>query len=360
MVVEIVRGLGLGGTESLLAARLGYEHRNGTARTTRVVNTHSDDAYFAPTIAESGVELDDLGTSSRWVSAARLWRLASRLPASEPVVVHSPWPAAVLKLRRALGLSVPRIIEVAHSTRYARASMVLGRLLNRHADLCIAVSDEVAAAPTTAGFRRTVVVRAGVDREEMRRWVVSDGDAPRDFRRELGLGDDVRLVVSVGNLFADKRHSLLLRTVPLLPDDAHVAIVGDGPEMTALAEEARSLGVADRVHLLGRRHQGWRWMAVADLVAHPSAREGLPIALTEARALGVPVVAFDVGGVAAVLDGADGASVLDAGSPGNFPSAVADALRSAPRAARAFADRASVASYWDVSRFSEEFYAHVE
>ncbi len=359
MVVEIVRGLGLGGTESLLATRIRYEERSGSKRTSRVINTHSEDDYFAQTIRDAGVALDDLATSSRWVSAARLWRAAARLSPDEPVVVHSPWPAAVLKLRRALGVGGPKIVEVAHSTRYARASMLLGRLLNRHADLCIAVSDEVASAPTTVGFPRTVVVRAGVDREEMRTWIRGAGDAPQEFRRELGIESEAPLVVSVGNLFPDKRHSLLIRATPRLPVNAHVVIVGDGPERPTLEAEARSLGVADRVHLLGRQRDGWKWMAIADLVAHPSAREGLPIALTEARSLGVPVVAFDVGGVSAVLDNAEGAVVLDPRQPETFFDAVQVAVERAPRAALAFGARGSGASYWDVSRFAEEFYAHV-
>lgn len=360
MVVEIVRGLGLGGTESLLATRLRYEQRSGLERTSRVINTHSEEDYFAAAIVDAGVILDDLGTSSRWLSAARLWRVAARLPSDEPVVVHSPWPAAVLKLRRALGARGPRIVEVAHSTRYARASMLLGRLLNRHADLCIAVSDEVAAAPTTAGFRRTVVVRAGVDREGMRAWIRREGDAPRAFRRELGIAPEAAVVVSVGNLLPDKRHSLLIRATTSLSADAHVVIVGDGQERSALEAEARALGVADRVHLLGRRRDGWKWMAVADLVAHPSSREGLPIALTEARALGVPVVAFDVGGVADVLSGLPGAAILDGAATGAFAGTVAEALAAAPPVARVFSDRASVSSRWDVSRFSEEFYEHVK
>ena len=360
MVVEVVRGLGLGGTESLLTTRLLHEQRSGRARTRRVINTHSSDAYFAQTIIDSGVVLDDLGTSSRWVSALRLWRAAASFSADETVVVHSPWPAAVLKLRKALGYRGPKLVEVAHSTRYARASMVLGRLLNRYADLCIAVSDEVASAPTTRGFRHTVVVRAGVDRETMRSWVLREVDAPRQFRRELGLASNAPLVVSVGNLFPDKRHSLLIRAVAQLPSEVHIAIVGGGPELSALELEALNLGVADRVHLLGRRRDGWKWMAIADLVAHPSAREGLPIALTEARALGLPVVAFDVGGVASVLGGAVGAVILDARETEKFPDVVAAALESVPRAELAFSSRASHASYWDISRFVEEFYDNVD
>lgn len=359
MVVEIVRGLGLGGTESLLAARLRYEQKNGAPRTSRVINTHSPDAFFADAIVDAGVALDDLNTASRWVSAARLWRAASRLARDEPVAVHSPWPAAVLKLRRALGLRGPRIVEVAHSTRYARGTLMLGRLLNRYADLCIAVSAEVAAAPTTEGFRRTVVVHAGVDREEMRRWVVDTPEASAAYRRELGLDAEAPLIVSVGNLFVDKRHELLLQAVSQLPPEVHVAIVGDGPEMDALQRQAEALGIDWRVHLLGRRRDGWKWMAVADVVAHPSAREGLPIALTEARALGVPVVAFDVGGVAAVLDGLDGALVLDGSDPDAFTDAVANALEKAKPVSRVFSSRASTASTWDISRFSEEFYGHV-
>ncbi|MGN7861650.1 glycosyltransferase [Microbacterium sp. 22303] len=360
MVIEVVRGLGLGGAESLLLSRLEYEAANKTSRTARVINTHSPENYLQSRVAATGVVIDDLETGSRWSAAVRLWRVAREFEVDESVVVHSPWPAAVLKLRRAFGMLPSRLVEVAHSTSYALPTRVLGRLLNRYADLCIAVSPEVADSVTTIGFRQKRVILAGVDRGRMRQWIVANPHAVSTFRRELGMDDSAPLVVSVGNLYEDKRHKLLLESVASLPEKVHVVIVGEGPARDALERQIDEMGMSSRVHLLGRRADAWQWMAVADVVAHPSAREGLPIALTEARVVGVPTVAFDVGGVSSVLDESAGSKLLPSDKPQSFGPALADAIRRAPAAGDVFGNRASVPSTWDVGRYADDFYHHVQ
>ena len=98
--------------------------------------------------------------------------------------------------------------------------------------------------------------------------------------------------------------------------------VGQGP----LADEIRSrrdaLGLGDRFVMLGYRDDAPRLMAAADLFVLASSHEGLPVAVMEAFALGVPVVATAVGGVAeAVTDGESGLLV----APGD-PTALAEAI----------------------------------
>ena len=296
MVIEVVRGLGLGGAEALLITRLRYEDRIGARRTRLVTNTHSCESFYAKPLSQCGIDVVDLRTSSRWKSAWRLWRVAQAFPPNEVVVVHSPWPAAVLKVRRALKLTSAPLVEVAHSTRYARATLLLGRLLNRFASLCIAVSEDVANSSTAQGYPQVVVVEAGVDQGMMREWVLANPDAPARYRERLGIRPSARLVVSVGNLFPLKRHKVLVDQAAQLASDVHVVIVGGGREREALLSAAVDSGVADRVHLIGSEGDAWRWIAVADAVAHPSAREGLPVVLMEARALGVPALASIVHG----------------------------------------------------------------
>ena len=358
-MIEVVRGLGLGGAESLLATRLVYESSSGSRRTRQVINTYSANTFFGDRIIAAGVELVDLGTSSRCLSAWRLWRIARGLPHDETLVVHSPWPAAVLKLRRALRRPCGPVVEVAHSTKYAWPMLVLGRFLNRFATLCIAVSEDVAEAPSTRGFRAITVVEAGVDRRTMRQWVLQNPDAPEQYRRSLGLPTDSRLVVSVGSLLPLKRHSLLVRVAEKLGERVHVVIVGAGPERERLIAQAAALGVSNSVHLVGREPDAWRWMAVADIVAHPSCREGLPVALIEARALGVPAVAFDVGGVQSVLRDDGRSVVLSLNDEDRFGEELAR-VALLGSAADEFSGRAAVVTRWDVGRFANDFYERIQ
>jgi glycosyltransferase involved in cell wall biosynthesis len=140
-------------------------------------------------------------------------------------------------------------------------------------------------------------------------------------RRALGVPDTLSLVVAVGNLYPVKDHATLVRALARLPH-ARVAIAGRGDEEARLRALATELGVADRLHLLGLRDDVDTVLAAADVFVQPSLSEGLPLAVLEAMAAGLPVVATRVGGVAeAVRDGETGYLV-----PSADPPALADAL----------------------------------
>ena len=141
-------------------------------------------------------------------------------------------------------------------------------------------------------------------------------------RRALGVPDGGALCVAVGNLYPVKDHATLLRAQAELPD-ARVAIAGRGDEEAPLRRLAGELGLADRLHLLGLRDDVDTVLAAGDVFVQPSRSEGLPLAVLEAMAAGLPVVATRVGGVAeAVAEGETGYLV-----PSGDPPALAAALR---------------------------------
>src|SRR5205807_8321319 len=84
-------------------------------------------------------------------------------------------------------------------------------------------------------------------------------------------------------------------------------LVGDGPMRSSLEEMAARLGVADAVHFAGYQAQPERFLALMDVFALTSRLEGLPLAILEAWAAGLPVVATSVGGVPDLItDGRNG------------------------------------------------------
>ncbi|TCT22053.1 glycosyltransferase involved in cell wall biosynthesis [Thiobaca trueperi] len=132
------------------------------------------------------------------------------------------------------------------------------------------------------------------------------------------------LIVALGGLRQVKDFATLLRAFARLQrPDARLVIIGEGKERAALAALARRLGIQDRVDLPGFVANPFPWLARADLLALSSRREGLPNALVEALALGIPVVATDcTGGVRELLqDGQLGPLV-----PVGDPAALADAM----------------------------------
>jgi glycosyltransferase involved in cell wall biosynthesis len=119
-------------------------------------------------------------------------------------------------------------------------------------------------------------------------------------RRRLGLSGHV--ILSVGNLVALKGHELTIDALAAL-EDSTLLIAGGGPLRDALQARAVSLGVGDRVRLLGEVAHGLlaELYSAADAFVLMSEREGWANVLLEAMACGTPVLATNVGGNAEIV-----------------------------------------------------------
>jgi glycosyltransferase involved in cell wall biosynthesis len=135
------------------------------------------------------------------------------------------------------------------------------------------------------------------------------------------------VVVNVGRLHPVKGQDVLLRAFAVISErvpEARLWFVGNGGERGVLEELARRYGISDRVHFLGElgREEVRATLARAALFVLPSRSEGLPLALLEAMAVGLPAVATDVGGVAEVIRSAEEGRLV----PPNDIDALAAAL----------------------------------
>jgi glycosyltransferase involved in cell wall biosynthesis len=89
------------------------------------------------------------------------------------------------------------------------------------------------------------------------------------------------------------------RRLGRMKEEVWLAVVGEGPEHSHLADQARAWGLSPRVILAGARPHGEiaNWMSAADVFALPSYNEGVPMVVYEAMACALPVVATRVGGI---------------------------------------------------------------
>jgi glycosyltransferase involved in cell wall biosynthesis len=128
-------------------------------------------------------------------------------------------------------------------------------------------------------------------------------------------------VVTVARLELQKDHMSLLRAAAMLPGVRFI-FAGEGPERANLEDRVARLGLGNRVIFLGQRDDVPHLLASSDLFVLPSLHEGLPLALLEAMALGLPVVASSIGGIREVVtDGKTGLLV-----PPGDPVALAGAI----------------------------------
>ena len=114
-------------------------------------------------------------------------------------------------------------------------------------------------------------------------------------RGDIGVPEDVVVILSVGELNKNKNHETVIKALAQLPD-AHYVIVGEGALKEHLLRIAQKYNVADRVHLLGFRKDAQEIYYLADIYCHPSFREGLSVAIMEAMAAGLPIVCSDIRG----------------------------------------------------------------
>ncbi len=122
--------------------------------------------------------------------------------------------------------------------------------------------------------------------------------ANREYKRkELGIPADSRMILSVGELNPNKNHETVIRAVSEIRDSKiHYLIAGDGELKEHLEKVASELKISDRVHLSGYRNDMMELYKCADLLIHPSFREGLSVAIMEAMAAGLPVICSDIRG----------------------------------------------------------------
>lgn len=168
------------------------------------------------------------------------------------------------------------------------------------ADRIIAVSRRMGGS-LECGYKpgTVVTIHNGVDLRRIR-----PTRPPDHVRQELGIDPAALLIGTVGRLSPVKGHAHFLRAARLILErqpGARFLIVGDGPLRPQLESSARQLGIDRACVFSGSRTDIYDLMAAMDVFVLPSLDEGIPMALLEAMAVGVPVVATAVGGVPEVV-----------------------------------------------------------
>ena len=162
---------------------------------------------------------------------------------------------------------------------------------------------------------------------------------PRDeARRRLDLPEKV-VIGWVGRLSAEKGPDLALEAFARLSRrDAQLVMIGGGPDEAPLRRRAKDLGIAERVVWRGVVSDAGALFTAFDVFLLSSRTEGTPIALLEAVAAGVPIVATRVGGVPDAINESSGV-LVESGDVAGMAAALADVLDK-PELARARAERA--------------------
>lgn len=267
------------------------------------------------------------------------------------------WTAAVVRATSGL----PRcLVMTRHNTKRVRTSRPNRYLYGRLIDHLILVDESVRSgyatflADGTLKASRISVIPSAYRADLFYRGV--DGSRAR---RELGIPGDAVVAGVAGRLVIDKGHTYLLQAAARLkPEIPSLTLLfaGLGPNEGALREEAGRLGLSGSVRFLGFRDDIAGVQAALDVAVLPSVGcDASSASLKEAMALGVPVLASDIGGARSIIeDGVTGTIV-----PPGSAEALATALRALvadPARARRMAETAAerVRMRYSVERLADE------
>jgi glycosyltransferase involved in cell wall biosynthesis len=331
-VLWLIKGLGLGGAERIVVMSAPALQRRGWQ--VEVAYVRPDKDAWVPALVEAGVTTHCLGEPGPVPGGRWPLELQRLLRARRYQVIHSHSPVAATVARALPGGRGSVFVHTEHNVwpRFRLPVRVLNTATIGRNRRLFAVSDAVARSmkPTRwepwARVPAPEVLYHGIDESEVR----TGSEARAKGRADLGVPPHAFVIATVGNLVPKKDHHTLLdafATAFAQHPDTHLVIIGGGPLEAELRARAATLGVAERVLFTGQRPGVADLYGAFDLFVLSSLHEGLPLALLEAMASELPVIATSVGGIPEVVtDGRDGLLV----SPRD-PGALADAMRSIAR-----------------------------
>jgi glycosyltransferase involved in cell wall biosynthesis len=187
-----------------------------------------------------------------------------------------------------------------------RIALMVERRICAAADVIVACSASEAETVTAAGLAtadRVKVIENGVDIERL-------SAPPAISRSDIGVPEDAVLIGTLARLSPQKDPETFIRAARLVAEDlpdAHFVIAGDGDLHNQMKTLAQSLGLADRMHLLGWRNDAEDVLKLFDVFVLTSRYEGGPFVILEAAAARKPIVACDSPGIGSVVqDGVNG------------------------------------------------------
>jgi len=312
-VVYYIESDGFGGAEQSMFNLFRALDKN-TLEPILLYHPHSGIAPFVDRV--KGLEIPTISVPkiTGLVDISGFKVMVKKLKELQPIIFHAH---LVTNLRCSFGIisaslaGVNAILATQHSYQKKGANnffkkykyLIYQKTISIFVDRYIAVSCQQAKH-----LKRSVISQDKVE-------VVPNGVDVKDFSVSTNktflksISNEIEgksIILTVARLDNLKGHKYLIEAVTMVPG-AVFLIAGDGPERANFEEQARKLGVAQRIIFLGQRNDIPDLLNICDLFVLPSLLEGLPLSILEAMAASKPVIATDIEGInEIIIDGQNG------------------------------------------------------
>ena len=328
--------------KKILLVKGNYGQTGGPETLLNTILSEMDRDNFCPTLVQlekAGVQRAELFCDERWNSIRQVlcWRgitgsyfaarqLAQLAQAQKADLIHTHDMRANL-----LGYLLPRRrvpwigqvhgwLGYTHSGRWRLYEGVDSRIIRR-ADLVLVGSTAARDEVRNSGVERVEIVPNAVP-------VPTEGayeEKGRQIREKNGVGPDTVVIGMAGRIHPGKGQKYLIDALKLLIDKGRQIfglIAGEGPDLEAIRQQAKDLGIAEKVKIPGYCEDVLEYAAAMDIFAVPSLKESLPLTALEAMSLGKPIVASKVGDLPLVVSEGENGLLVAPGSAEELAAAL--------------------------------------
>ena len=189
--------------------------------------------------------------------------------------------------------------------------------------------------------------------------IARDTISPQEKRKQLGLSEENIVYITVGELIPRKNQSLLINAFMKADiPNAMLVICGKGQEKNNLERQINENGLSDKVVLLGQRSDIYELLHCSDVFLFPSKQEGLPIALMEAMAAGLPCIASNIRGNSDLL-GKEYPFLLNPNDEENWKCAMREILSMRKEMAKLSQKSIKKYDFENATKAIKDIYAHI-
>lgn len=242
---------------------------------------------------------------------------------------------AAMKVYKETGRKVP-VIYTAHGFHFFIGSPLKNWLyypvekhMARYTDRLITINEEdyKRAKKFPLRGRAEKISGVGIDTDKFKDYIIQDWsgddrkihDGTEDIRKKYGVGKDCKIIISVGELAPGKNNMTMIEAMQELKDlKIAYLICGEGVMKEKLIQRVNELGLSDRVFFAGYVNNTVEILQQCDCFVFPSKREGLPVAMMEAMAVGLPVIASSIRGVTDLIEHTKGGYLIDGFAPEDY------------------------------------------
>lgn len=292
--------------------------QNGSITSQERVNEYRQE------LTERGIEVIDLPcprSIGKIGDIVRSYKLVKKLAEERHyriVHCHSPIGGVIVRLAcRKARKEGTKVVYTAHGFHFFKGSSLaswlifypIERLCTWLTDVLIVINQEdYKRAKAWNTCRVELVNGIGVYTQEF----LNEKVDRKVYREELGFGDDDFVFMSTGQVSVRKNHEVIIRAMAEIKNPkVKYLLVGFGELEEKHKALVKELGIEDRVVFAGYRGDVKRLLHAVDGYAFPSLQEGLPVALMEAMAVGLPIVCSRIRGNVDLIENGKGGYLYD-------------------------------------------------